>query len=251
MNDELRQRLNKFIGYGNPAGPVWFFGAEEGLGGKMNPQEQQRNLLRRCEWEPVMDMFEAHQTLCEAGEPIDISSSKRKGHTGVWRWMSRVARAFDGASNYLDATHAAAFMRNSLGRRDGSTFLTELRAIPAARSGSFQRSSGTLVEERRREQLTLLSKHQPTAVVCYGTTLKDDFSKHLEIDWGVSDVIPWVSAKGRLIRTVIYRANIRWEIGRTTSVFLLPFFGQGAMSGALLSGFVESGGVKRLSREPV
>ena len=45
--------------------------------------------------------------------------------------MARIARALEGADDWADAADAADYVRRHLGRRDGTTFLTELSPFPA------------------------------------------------------------------------------------------------------------------------
>jgi len=35
LSDQEKKGVLSFIGYGSPSAPLWFIGAEEGLGGKM------------------------------------------------------------------------------------------------------------------------------------------------------------------------------------------------------------------------
>src|SRR5690349_821498 len=127
LADQQVRSLCAHMGYGDPSAPLWFVGTEEGLGGATTQAENDRNLLARCSWAPVMDMHEAHLTLREKGCPIDISQP-RAGHIGVWQWIAKIARAFAGQCDFETVDGANLLIRSpqGLGRSGGETFLTEL-----------------------------------------------------------------------------------------------------------------------------
>ncbi|MBW0145784.1 hypothetical protein [Sphingomicrobium clamense] len=218
-----RESLLTFIGYGNPAARLRFVGAEEGLGGAMSPGEQAANLRARCQWPEIYDMREAHLTLVERGEPIDISRP-RPGSTGVWRFMSRIALAAEGSDGFNDDDLVTHYVRNKLGRREGSTLLTELSPVPAKKSSRptaiksiSEEEWSDLMERRRQRQLSIL-RAQEAVTICFGLGKREQFARQLEIDWhGISD---------------------RVFSSRDGMTFLLPFFGNGQLSKADLKSFV-------------
>ncbi len=57
-------RILGFLGYGNPAAPLWFIGLEKGIGG-MGDSDVRHNLKARGQWSLVMDLFQSHQTLVQ------------------------------------------------------------------------------------------------------------------------------------------------------------------------------------------
>lgn len=236
------------VGYGNPSAPVWFVGAEEGLGGRMSNPEREANLAARATWAPVMDMLDAHRMLQESGGYIgDLID--RSGSTGVWRIMARIARAYEGAADFDDATKAAEYVRNRLGRADGGTFLTEISPFPAALSKQPQElrdfSDRQLIRKalqgRRAEQSRMLIEHHPRVLICYGAALYEDFEKHFAFRWRRLCTVQWVSKKsGTRQKTELYQSNITHDAERSTQAFLLPFFGNGALSPAVLRAFLET-----------
>lgn len=254
--DQVRG-LARHIGYGNPAAPLWFVGGEEGLGGHMNARERAENLVARAEWEPIMDMAAAHRTLKEAGGYIgDLID--RPGSTIVWRFMARIARAFDAAPGWDDADEAANYVRNRLGATDGETFLTELSPFPSRRARQpielEQFSDRELIDrvrtERSTQQIVLLHQHRPRVIICYGTGLLRDFEKHFGINWEMFHSVSWISKKsGAQQRTPIYRSEIVHVDGNISKAFLLPFLGFGAFSVEVLRGFVETAEFRALNRE--
>lgn len=225
LGAEEREALLSFIGYGNPNAGLRFVGAEEGLGGAMTIEEQSVNLRARCAWPEIADMREAHLTLVENGERIDIAQP-RPGSTGVWRFMSRIALAAEGSDGFNDDERVTEYVRKRLGRRDGSTLLTELSPVPTRKSSrpTVLRSVSDhewsrLMERRRQRQLALL-RERPGITICFGLGKRAEFARQLEIDW--SSIAERIYASGD---------------GMT---FLLPFFGNGQLSKASLRSFVSS-----------
>ena len=128
--------LQNFLGYGNAAAPLWFVGGEEGFGGRMTEEEKAASLRRRASWKPIRDMYEAHMDFCEQGAQIDISR-RRAGSIAVWLWMSRIALSLEGLpySEHSEAYRNYTYENDGgLGRCNGSTFLTEVSAIPSAQA---------------------------------------------------------------------------------------------------------------------
>jgi hypothetical protein len=226
LSEQQLRGLLGFIGYGNLAAPLRFIGAEEGFGGAMSPVEQHENLVARCGWRSVEDLRDAHLALTEGGRPIDVARP-RSGSTGVWRFMARFALAVEGDPAFAEAERAANYMRTRLGRRGGTTLLTELRPIPARRSAQppALRNFGdeglieSLLQDRRRLQTHVLREYAGVTL-CYGIAKREDFAAHLEIEWE-----PMCGPFAR---------------GADGMSFLLPFFGNGQMSEGLVKQFVAS-----------
>lgn len=219
------------LGYGNPAGPVWFIGAEEGLGGAMSEGEQEANIMARSQWDAVMDMFEAHLTLTEDGKAIDISQP-RKGSIGVWLWMARIARAHAGMANPLDKELATEYVRQRLGRKDGTTFLTELSPLPTRATNAphglmefADTAEGrSVLATRKAEIRSLLVQHRPELIICYGKNKRAEFAEFL----GVKNWKPFLQHK---------KTDV--EACELPNVYRLPFFGQGQMSYELMGMFLD------------
>jgi hypothetical protein len=218
--------LLSFIGYGNPTARLRFMGVEEGLGGALVNGEAWENIWARCGWTSIMDMYWAHLTLREQGQPIEISRP-RKGSTTCWRFMARIARAVDGHADYLDATKAVEYVRTQLGRTGGGTFLTELSPVPARRSGRpdlpqifvSSASNKELLAARHQQQLELL--HRTVGItICFGWGMRDAFASHLGVEW----------------RPIAERL----ACSEDNLTFLMPYFGNGQMSEKLISTLVNS-----------
>lgn len=239
LSDQEKKGVLSFIGYGSPSAPLWFIGAEEGLGGKMLDDEVQQNLSARSHWDEFMDLRGAHLTLTENGRPIDVGVKQRgRGSQTVWLWMSRIARAYQGDHNdWCDREKARTFMQNWLGRAGAKfvdvptpkpveTFLTELSPVPEKKTGSPRwvaqfatEDCHALVATRTTRIQDLLRLNRPSVVICYGKRREAEFARLLGVD-------DWIEvAKG------VCKAPSK-------NVFLLPFFGNGQIYEALVQGLV-------------
>lgn len=211
-----------FIGYGNLAAPLWFIGLEEGLGG-MDDADVAANLVARGRFDETMDLAQSHMTLVERGRPYDLSQRDR--FTPVWLWMARFARAIEGAPDWQDLELAKEYVRNRLGRSDGSTFLTYGSPIPE--QGLHTRQWTNLVRQTELEVQGLLDRrvariralielHRPSIVICHGTSATGKYQSLLP-------AMHWRPIPGG--GSFLAAQNERGLRG-----FITPFFGVGQMS---------------------
>ena len=89
INQQDRDKLLNFLGYGNLNAPFWFLGMEEGSGGEVNVES---NITSRLKFpNGIMDLQEAHIYLgweyWDKDKPIRFPS--------VWVYMARFVRALD------------------------------------------------------------------------------------------------------------------------------------------------------------
>src|SRR5438067_1351843 len=241
--------LASHVGYGSAQAPLWFVGTEEGLGGATSPEEDSYNLLARAAWLREMDMHLAHRTLKENGTFIDISRP-RAGHIGVWQWMAKIARGFDGAADFCGTNKANAYIRSSigLGRTEGTTFLTELRPFPAKRADQppalqhFGDAAALdrLLERRRERQLRFLREGVNKCVICYGSSARARFARHFAVAWEPLATYHWTSFSKNRRSTVIWQAFVEMPEFATVHFFMLPFLGHGALCEDVLRQFVSS-----------
>jgi hypothetical protein len=212
-----------FLGYGRTDAKVWFIGLEEGLG-RSNDEEARENLKRRSRFKTVMDLREAHLNLIEDQSQVDIEAKTR--FTQVWLFMAKIMLARRGYKDWSDnkgnrasiLSEAKKYVRFTLGRSNGETFLTELSPIPTRRNSDlswmneFKRRDQKLdrhIEARNHQLRELLNANSHALIICYGARA-DDFEKLLDVKWTpVTDKIS-KSHDGRCL--------------------LLPFFGNGQMS---------------------
>jgi hypothetical protein len=106
VSDEQFDRLNEFVGYGNPDGRYWFVGMEEGR-------------------EPDLDLsFEIHiRTLWNAVEDVHDTRASlgldMRGPHPTWRQMSRITMKMDGRSDWSDTTAVRDYKGKKLARAEG------------------------------------------------------------------------------------------------------------------------------------
>jgi hypothetical protein len=231
LSSEETDRIVSFTGYGRPNAPVWFLGLEEGLG-DMNSAEAVANLKVRAGFENVMDLRNAHHLrLRENGSPIDWDNRPPK--TQVWLYMAKIMRAFNNKEDCCSNLDAAKeYVQTRLGRSNpeiGQTFLTELSPIPAAHGKDKQwiqlfENMDPKFDEKittRKNALKLLIKQNPQSLlICYGSR-KQEFSELLGVEW---DIVTPKILKARDHRHL-----------------LLPFFGVGQISHAVIMDLLRSG----------
>jgi hypothetical protein len=231
------ERIANFQGYGSLSAPVWFIGIEEGLG-KMSDDDAKRNLKARGSFETVMDLRDAHLRLREGGQLIDIET--KQSFTQVWQYMAKVMLARNGDRNWWELPVAEQYIRSSLGRRGGETFMTELSPIPSKSSANKEwyrwfearlgSELGPMLENRKRKLKQILTKpiekgKVPKLVVCYSQPRANEFEGLLDIKWKPVPDCPRVC--------VASRDSVRY--------LLLPFFGFGQIGHQVIQDLFDSG----------
>ncbi len=230
LTPEEIDRILGFLGYGNPAAPLWFIGLEEGIRG-MGDSDVRHNLKARGQWSPVMDLFQSHLTLVQGGAPYDIT--RRFGFTQVWTWIAKFARAYDGASNWDDLSAAKTYVRKNLGRFGGDVFMTYAMPIPESGlhtrewTDFLYRNGGNpdqALARRRSALRALIEQHRPKIIICHGTTQTSAYKSLLPAaKWDALTAVPQISAA-----TATYVGGF----------FITPFFGNGQMSKEIANAFV-------------
>lgn len=196
----------------------------------MDSNDIEHNLKARGGFSSLMDLRDAHLLLREKGEPIDVE--KEPPSTPVWQYMAKIMLAHDGHENWRDKECVKNYVRTQLGREKSKTFLTELSPIPCRRNGDkkwvaeFSRIQPLLsqrISKRKDDLRSLLDSTHSSLVICYGGGVKQaqNFATLLGIEWR--------KEYGK-IRT---SANSRH--------LLLPFFGNGQMSHAVIEDLISSG----------
>ncbi len=220
-------KIAGFLGYGNPAAPVWFVGYEEGLG-NMSDDEATENLRARGNFNSVMDLHEAHLQLLEKGKPIDIEIDPPS--TQVWRFMAKIMLARKGCKDWQTSKAAKQYVMNELGREDGDIFLTELSPIPTGKNSDTRWMTELLkcypyikdvIEARKAELRDRAKKSPPRLVICYGEAKRPQFEEFFQIKW--KSVFP----------------NVHSAVD--SKYLLLPFFGRGYMSKSLIAKLLDFG----------
>lgn len=199
--EELNHVLT-FEGYGNKCAPYWFLGMEEG-GGSMEQLRERANSFG-----PVEDLYTAH---------VKLGFENMYRHVPVWRIMSKLILAINGADNWQQTDSAREYQATKLGRSDGETFLTELMPLPAKSTGVWPYP---LIYPTRDEYYadirpgrikwlrSKISAAEPRFVICYG---KGNWRYYKEIFSGV-EFRPKLNEKIRVGRQ------------EPSTILLLPFF---------------------------
>lgn len=201
------------LGYGNPAGRLWFLGMEERLEG-----DRDRNLRWRLEHfrHPVCDLTKHQQAFWVAG---------KVAKTPTWRAMSKLARLLlEQASDWDDAAGAVDYLRHRLGTSGGQTFLLELLPLPAESlnhwpypdlfPGGRRQYEREVLPLRLRLLRDFTTHYQPEYVLCYGTRYWDYYEQLFPLE------------RRQLHRFPGEKSEVRLVTGRRgrTRVVLTPFF---------------------------
>lgn len=219
MNKTDPNTLFQFVDYGRLDAPLWFIGMEEGTGGKTDDIAANIH-VRAQHFNPVMDLFEGQLAL---GYDLRVAS---KSPTPVWIWIAKIVRGIEGAADWADAPLASDYVRQRLGRKDGSTLLTELLPLPAANSAarlyadlypSREAYVQNVLPKRQTLLKELIREHTPRYVFAYGSANRHTYKTLFESpEW------QHLPPRGR-----IEFAN--WGISQ---IALLPFLGNGAVGHA-------------------
>jgi hypothetical protein len=215
-----------FLGYGNLDAHVWFIGIEERLG-NANEREAWMNIKARGKFEKVMDLRKAHLSMRESGAFIDIE--RKASFTQVWIWMAKIMRAIAGENNWRNLDLAKEYVRYSLGREEGDTFLAEFSPIPKKKKADkawlnwFEHRCPELDKkllQRRQNLQGLMQERNPPLVICYGkfsdAAIAGIFNQQTK--WQHEGKISWLHDPRRL---------------------LLPFFGNGQIGHEIVTQLVQ------------
>ncbi len=166
ISGEQFERLNAFVGYGNPSGRYWFVGMEEGLerGGDLA-----REIRIRATWNAVEDV---HRTRASLGLGM-------RGRHPAWRSMSRIALKLDGRVDWSETAAVRDYKETRLARADGDTFLTEVMPLPSTTVGEWPYVAPYDTREEYYEKVRpgrmalirdFVSRYRPSYILCHGKT---------------------------------------------------------------------------------
>ena len=219
LSIEQKEKLLRFIGYGNLNAPLWFLGMEEGIGGQAGLAEVEKNIRIRAE------RFSQVEDLAAAHDHFDYDVRVQPKFTSVWVWMAKFTRAIlHQAGDWRDVTLAKDYVRNKLGRSNSETLLTEIMPLPALglshwfyEDWASREAYMQLVLPQRQQQIReLIKAYQPRYVLAYGSRYH-----------------PYYHSLMTSAPTAIPHAqNILIGKSHQTTMILMPFFGQGALSTA-------------------
>lgn len=213
------ERLLSFQGYGNPRGPLWFLGFEEGLGQRDHEPDwsPQAELKARTGWAPVMDARMASETIKER-------YWERRDYSQVWKVMAKLALGvLHRAEDWNSPSRIHEYVVTALGRSDGETFLGEVMPLPAKgrrlwHFGGLYTGRDAYEENEWPRRLalwrSLLTEHRPAIVICYGRGNRDAQWDRYRAILGVPVV------------TLASKRSMTSEDDQPLA-YLMPFFGNG------------------------
>lgn len=172
---EIR-KLIRFVGYGPKRQvEILFLGYEEHVRGGRTRQGQ--NLRARMKFKPVMDMKKAHDKFHEKDNPYHDDANRNR--VKVWNAAARFALKFEGHCQWAEKEIWSEYWRNSLGRRQGMTFLMECFSVPAGNHQGIEQvlPPGWTIEKLWGKRKKVLKKHlqeyPPQFVIAYGEDTKE------------------------------------------------------------------------------
>jgi hypothetical protein len=131
LSTDKWNRIERFIGYGRQDAPVVFVGIEEGLS---KESALETDLLRRAEFDSIMDLRVAHRGIAGADRFLDIGNPACQR---TWRPMCDLMLRRRDASSTPTLKMRSQYQAAELGAVDGDTLLTELLPYPHRKTGDW------------------------------------------------------------------------------------------------------------------
>ena len=162
-------RIERFVGYGNPGAPVVFIGVEEGLSKEDSLQE---DLMIRSRFERVMDLKDAHAGIAGTERLFDPARTKCQR---TWRPMCDLMLRRSGESPTLATRNR--YQATKLGRTVGDTLLCELLPYPSNNTSAWVYPERFDTREAYREAMLprrirllrdAIREAKREVIVCYG-----------------------------------------------------------------------------------
>jgi len=185
LDSELVERfIATFAGYGNVAAPYWFIGMEEGGDSSDEALEDRLRVWRERGCLAIEDLHDYH---IETGLANYVGSFPKLQTT--WKQLIRILLTAEDRDADTDSIRT--YQGNELGRRDGETALLELYPLPAAGLAHWPYGELTLLPylrdrktylrtlevKRIRHLQRLIDEHQPSVVIMYGTTYREQWER--------------------------------------------------------------------------
>jgi hypothetical protein len=121
LTPEDIERLLRQKGFGNPSGPYWFIGQEEGGGGSVEELRVRARDIREID-----DFGRVHAL-------PSFYLDRTKHVTSTWIIMSKIVLRLEGRDQWRSSEAALEYQARHLGQPDGDTFLAEIMPLPAPR----------------------------------------------------------------------------------------------------------------------
>ena len=251
INREQLEKLEGLIGYGRPDAEIIYFGLEEAGGGSKNLEQR----LRIDDYE-FLDCKRFHLDFLAQGDSSyrlhsDDKDAKVKFQP-VWMYMSYIMLKMKGLSkdemSANDSFELRKYQNNLLGTKsaDGKTLLADIYPIPCASLnswGSKNESYNDVIpfyKDKKDYKEKVLSKRvdlfkkllnsetsRTKSIICYGRSHWKEFAKFFD-EFEASFSPLTLSKPCKFSR-----------LNDGTSVYLVPFFGNGQMSYEFLDELVD------------
>jgi hypothetical protein len=185
LETELVEKyIATFAGYGDVAAPYWFIGMEEGGDSSDESLEQRLHVWRERGGSAIEDLYEYH---IETGLAVYVGSYPKLQTT--WKQLIRILLTAEDRD--ADSDSIRTYQGEALGRRGGETALLELYPLPAVglahwpygelTSLPYLRDRKTYLRTLEAKRIRLLQRmideHQPSVVIMYGTTYREQWER--------------------------------------------------------------------------
>jgi len=174
-------KIENFIGYGNPDAEVLFLGMEEGLG---QSADLGGDLAERSRYSQCMDLFDAQGPLDDGQRFFGPNPKSQR----TWRPMCHLMLRMLAPSSRPTAEQRVRYQADLLGRSGGATLLAELMPYPNTNVGEWRyapfgryptREAYAVEMLPRRVDLlgTFFRAHNYKLIVAYGKSYWPDFQR--------------------------------------------------------------------------
>jgi hypothetical protein len=224
LTEEEWQRLYRFRGYGNPAGRFWFIGIEERGDGTIE------ELRVRLKFREVEDLLYSQSPVVWGHSKLwkDFNPDKL---IPTWSAMIRFVLRLSGDADWKDPERVRKYQKESLGKLDGQTFLTDILPLPKPSDASWPdfwpyRDWDAYADEvlpgRLKMFADLIANNTPEYVFCYGKGYWPHFKEFLpnatvkQLDGGRFEVAQ--SGATTLVLTPFFSPRTGMGAGRIESL---------------------------------
>ena len=209
-------RIENFIGYGNPEAPIVFLGMEEGL---RRDADLEADLQSRSRYDPYMDLAAAQTQLDGPGAYFGHAPITQK----TWRPMCDLMLRWNGIE-HPTLEQRLRYQADHLGRLSNDSLLTELLPYPHSDSGQWlyerfdrfktrEAYADAIIPRRQLVLRKIFSDREPEVIVAYGKRNWPDYQgifpgAKWEVDgpfaftsWGRTRVVLTHALSGRQFNT--------------------------------------------------
>jgi hypothetical protein len=191
-------RIENFVGFGNPTAPYVFLGMEEGL---LSEATLEEDLAVRSKYDQYMDLYDAQSKLADTEKYFGEHPVNQPTWRPVCDLMLRLTKGIVQPT----LPQRLRYQADKLGRRNGETLLAELMPYPRERSdknlwpykkyerfADYDAYRAAVLGKRMRLLRALFARpRERKLVVAYGKSDWPDFKKLVEASWTVAEPFEW------------------------------------------------------------